>query len=130
MANLLRVHKTELEKGIWALSLHGSVDASNIEAVASAAGEVLEAGARHVLFDLEKTDYVSSAGFSAFLRIADQVAEKDGKIVFVSTPSRVREIFKILGLERALSFAPDAPAALTNLRSLPGESGQKSPSAS
>jgi anti-sigma B factor antagonist len=125
MANLLRVHKIELEKGVWALSLHGSVDASTTQAVVSAAGEVLEAGARHVLFDLEKAEYVSSAGFSAFLRISDQVAEKGGKIIFVSTPSRVREIFRILGLESELSFLPDAPAALTHLRSLQGEAGRK-----
>jgi anti-sigma B factor antagonist len=121
---LLRVHKTPVEKGVWALSLHGSVDASTIEEVVSAANEVLDAGARHVLLDLGNTDYVSSAGFSAFLRIADQAAEKDGKIVFLSTPSRVREVFKILGLENELSFAPDAQAALVLLRSLAVDDGR------
>ena len=119
MANLLKVHKAELDKGVWALSLRGSVDASNIEAVVTAAGEVLETGARHLLVDLENAEYVSSAGFSGFLRMVDQVAEKGGKIIFVSTPPKIWEIFKILGLERELSFAADAPAALTVLRSLP-----------
>ncbi len=127
--NLLRVHKVQLEKGVWALSLHGSVDASNIEAVMSSAGEVLDAGARHVLLDLGNADYVSSAGFSAFLRIADQVAEKGGKIIFLATPSRIREVFRILGLEAELSFAPDAPAALVHLRSLAGDDGEKPTSA-
>ena len=87
-------------------SLKGSLDASNLESFSTAARGAFEKG----------SGISSSTGFSSFLMVGDLAAPGGGgRIVFVATPVPIKAIFKVLGLEDALAFAADAPAALAFL---------------
>jgi anti-anti-sigma factor len=116
---LLGLEKAELSPGIWSLALRGSLDASNVATLEAAASEILAGGARNLLIILRKAEFVSSTGFSSLVKITDLAAANGGKVVFVASPSRIQAIFKVLGLERVLSFAPDENAALEFLSSRP-----------
>jgi anti-anti-sigma factor len=119
--NLLKLHTVEISDGVCAVSLKGSLDASNVESFEAAARGALEKGARNLLIDLVGAEYVSSTGFSSFLKIGDEAAARGGRIIFVGTPSPIRGIFKVLGLERALAFAADTAAAMAFLSTISGE---------
>jgi anti-anti-sigma factor len=113
--NLLVIDRADLGKGVWALGIRGSLDASNVNSFVEAAAALIGQGARHVLIELREAQYVSSTGFGSFLKVVDDAAERQGRVVFVGVPPSIKGIFKLLGLESALSFAPDRETALTFL---------------
>ena len=113
--NLLAIDRADLGKGVWALGIRGSLDASNVNSFAEAAAALIGQGARDVLIELREAQYVSSAGFGGFLKVVDDAAERRGRVVFVGVPPSIKGVFKLLGLETALAFAPDRQTALTYL---------------
>lgn len=115
LMDLITIEKVEVAPGVWSLTLRGSVDASNVAKLEGVATELLQSGARSLFIVLRKAEYVSSTGFSFFLKIADEAAARGGKVVFVGSPPSIKGIFKLLGLEGVLAFAADETAALALL---------------
>ena len=59
--------------------------------------KLVEEGARKIVCDMSKTEYISSAGLRVFLTIAKRLQKLDGKIVLCSLQSRVQKVFKMAG---------------------------------
>ena len=61
--------KSTTENGrvpVTVVHVSGSIDSSTYEVFQAKVNELIEDGARHILLDLGKTDFISSAGFRAF----------------------------------------------------------------
>ena len=61
----ISLSKHEGKVPVTVLEVHGDIDASNYTIVIEKAQEAYNEGARHLLLDLEKVPYVSSAGLMA-----------------------------------------------------------------
>ena len=110
--SLVTVDVGQISPFTWSLALKGSLDASNVETFTRAVADVLARGAKNVILDLGDAQYIASSGFGAFLKLVDETAARQGKVVFVAVPPSIKSIFKIFGLERTLSFADDRVSAL------------------
>ena len=97
---------------VTVLHIQGDIDASNYTSIIDKAQEVYNEGARHLLLDLEKVPYVSSAGLMALHTIArilsgQMTQSKDGgRPVFRSInptqDSSAREHIKLLNPQPAV----------------------------
>ena len=61
-------------------------------------------GSGKVLLDLEKLDFLSSAGLRALLRIAKQIRRSDGTLKLCNASGFVKEVIEISGFGKILEL--------------------------
>jgi anti-sigma B factor antagonist len=101
--------KKEENKDI--LRLIGEVDASNSILLDQSMQEILEQGATVLLIDGTELVYISSAGLGVFMSYLDDFSERGIRFAIFGLNEQVNEVFKILGLDRLITIAPDLSAA-------------------
>jgi anti-anti-sigma factor len=103
--------------------LKGSIDASNADQLEQAAADAYEAGARNMILDLSKVEYMSSAGLRALHSICDMLRatatnESDGAIdkglrdgtfksqhlKLVNPPAAVMQVLTMVGFDMFLEI--------------------------
>ncbi len=123
------------EKGrtpVTVLHLNGRLDASTHEQLRAQAEQVIKGGARHVLLDFSKVDYMSSAGIRVINHIFDQLRPhtaasnqaieqgvRDGtykspNLKLLSPNPRVLESLKMVGMDMFLEIHSDLKSAIAS----------------
>lgn len=93
--------ENKIENGILTIFLEGNVDSNNAEEVGKNIDEIRSGNVHETLvLDLEKLNYISSAGLRQILRLKKQ--ESDFKIINVS--SEVYEIFDMTGFAEMIDI--------------------------
>ncbi len=87
------------EGTVLILSPEGRLDAQSAPTLQNQIVERVEAGEHLILLDLEKLEYISSAGLRVILVAAKKLKELNGRIVVCSLSEGVREVFRISGFD-------------------------------
>ena len=87
------------------VSLEGHLDRLTSPELDSRMSDEYLAGFTKVVFDLEKLEYLSSAGLRVFLRIDNLMDEKDGMIITHANPV-IMDIFEICGFTEIMTIEP------------------------
>ena len=86
----------EIQRGtVLILEPRGRIDTSGAKPFSNRFAEVMSAGARNVLIDMQHTVYISSAGFHALLVAHRLVDDSQGKLVLCGVSSELRRLFEI-----------------------------------
>jgi anti-anti-sigma factor len=93
------------ENGIVMISIEGRLDADSSPQAEKVVKEALEGQATRVLFNLDKLEYLSSAGLRVLLSAAKEMRRRDGKIVLCSLNEFVKEIFEVSGFQSLIPIA-------------------------
>ena len=94
------------------LSLSGEVDVSNVQRVREAAGELLERGAKNLVFDLAKVEYMDSSGLGVLVGLLKKVKELGGTLAIAAAQEQVERLFVITGLKQIIPLSDDVEGAL------------------
>lgn len=94
------------------LALAGRLDGLASPSLEQRADAVFTAGARALVLDLAKLDYVSSAGLRVFLTAAKKFKSAGGRATFVALSPAVREVFELSGFLTVLDVRADVASAL------------------
>jgi anti-sigma B factor antagonist len=100
------------EKGVVVLHLGGYLDAHTFERLEEAIANLFNEGHYKLVVDLERVEYISSAGAGVFIGTLSEAHEHDGDIVLMNPTPNVREVFDLLGLTQVFQVVDDCPAAL------------------
>ncbi len=100
---------------ILILELAGRLDSKTSKDLESAVSAKLAAGETRFLLDLEKIDYVSSAGLRVLLMLAKKLMAKKGKAVLCSPSAAVQEVFAMVKLSQLLNLADSREQGLAEL---------------
>ena len=95
--NLIK-HDNEAE-----LKLSGYIDASNAQDVENILIDVASKF-DNVLLDMEKLDYVSSAGLRAFKRLFMELRRKGGTLSAKNINKSIMEVLEVTGFTRLFKF--------------------------
>ena len=79
------------------LEFKGKLDTQTSPDAQDQLTELIEKGERKILVNLEKLDYISSAGLRVLLVAAKQLKSDGGEIRICSLNNVVREVFEISG---------------------------------
>jgi len=73
----------------------------------------------HIIFDITKLNYVSSAGIGAFLIAVDYTKKNGGKVALVNTEqhNKVKEIFEHMSLDSIIEFHDSIDEAVKSFKS-------------
>jgi anti-sigma B factor antagonist len=65
---------------------------------------LISAGSYHLVMDLEKVDFLDSAGLDALVEMLKRVRAHNGYLVLVCTQERILKIFRITGLTKVFGI--------------------------
>jgi anti-sigma B factor antagonist len=113
---LLQTEEHQLEGGITVVALSGKLalgrESQRIENIVD---NLAKKGARKVILDLSKVDYIDSAGIGLLALASGKTKEAGGKLVVVSGSGRVMEMLKLTQMTAVLTVSAtvaEAQAAL------------------
>ncbi len=103
------------EGDVLVLSPEGRLDAQSAPGFQTQILESIAGGEIALLLDLEKLEYISSAGLRVILVAAKKLKDLNGKIVVCSLSDSVKEVFRISGFDSIVETKDDRTTALATL---------------
>ena len=104
-----------LSDGIGLIRAAGYINNEGGQAIADAAGELMERGCATLLIDLEGTRIINSIGVSILLEIMEKLLEENGRLAFSSLTPTISKTFEIMGLVQYATIYADVEAARADL---------------
>jgi anti-anti-sigma factor len=94
------------------LAFEGRLDTQTSPDAQQQLTRLIEEGATKILVNLEKVDYISSAGLRVLLVVAKQLKATDGELRICSLNEVVKEVFDISGFDLILPISASESEAL------------------
>jgi anti-anti-sigma factor len=83
--------------GIIAVAPAGRIDTTTAPVLEGHLNALLAGGARRVVVDFSRVDYISSAGLRVMLILARRMKESNGRLALCAFPEPVRQVFQLAG---------------------------------
>ena len=112
MASSLTIEARLENRETAVVSLVGEVDIANTQEVKNAALKLMSQGARHLVVDLSRTQYLDSAGLGMLVGLLKRVKERGGKMAVAGVKERVKYVIEITHLDLVLTLCEDVATAL------------------
>jgi len=105
---------TNLENGVSVVRLAGRFDAQTAGMVDEGLQKAIADGGGHLVLDMSKVEYISSAGLRVLLSTAKRLTSSAGELVLCGLQPYVLEVFDVAGFTSIFQIKPDAAAALNS----------------
>jgi anti-anti-sigma factor len=106
----LKVWVEEWE-GVPAVRAEGEIDLGTVDALRSAASEVVRTKPDRVIFDLRKVNYIDSSGLGILVATRKRVGTTPESVTIITDQPAVLQSLEITGLDRVLNVLRE-PAAV------------------
>ena len=116
----LEIHQEE-EGAVRVLALTGRLDTETAADLELTLQDLLGAGERHFLIELDRIGYVSSAGLRVLLGLAKQLDGGKGSLRLCGLSPAVRQVFDVAGFGKLFAIFPNRDAALGDVPKLQPE---------
>lgn len=87
----------------YVFALEGRLDTNTSPQLEEFAGQLYDRGINDIIVDMEKCEFVSSAGLRVIVAMQKR-ATVGGSLVFRSIVPEVREVFEMTGFDKILTF--------------------------
>ena len=98
---MLNMYKEEIDGGIK-MALEGRLDTTTAPVLEAELKTFID-GVKELIFDLEKLEYISSAGLRVLLS-AQKIMNKQGSMKLINVSKEVNEIFEVTGFSDILTI--------------------------
>ena len=103
------------ENGGTVVALVGRLDAVTTPEYERRVQELLAGDETRLVLDLERLDYISSAGLRGLLLTAKLLKARDGQVRFANVTGNVRSVFDMSGFANMFPIEESVAAALSAL---------------
>lgn len=97
------------------IELEGEVDVYTAPQLKQQMISLLESGARELVVDLTKVDYLDSTALGVLIGGLKRMRERDGNMVLVCPSPRIRRVFEITGLDKIFDIFNTAQDATESM---------------
>ena len=94
------------------MDLNGNLDTNTAPDVESQLSRLIDEGTNNILINLEKLEYISSAGLRVFLATGKRIKSVGGKFELCDLNETVQEVFDMSGFSTILNVYKDENEAL------------------
>jgi anti-sigma B factor antagonist len=106
----------KVEPDLTVVELTGHLNLGNeLMGVEAAVRRVIDEGARKLVFDVTRLDYIDSAGIGMLVACNGQIERVGGKMRVAGALGTVAKAFEIVHMDRITSLDADLASALGNL---------------
>ena len=103
---------------VTVLKLNGRLmDKSEASALLNEVEELVSDGARNLLIDLSKLDYMNSSGLNVLVSILTKARNEGGEVVIANVSAKMNELFIITKLNTVFTVVEDMESGLAQLTS-------------
>lgn len=106
----LGLEDTEVN-GKTVLSVRGEVDVYTAPRLRERLVELVAAGSRQVVVDLQAVDFLDSTGLGVLVGGLKRLRSHEGDLSLICTQSRILKVFEITGLTKVFTIYPDIDSA-------------------
>ena len=99
---------------IKVLALEGDLNAANSREVETRLNQMIMGGNKKLVVNLDKLNYISSAGLRVFLSANKLMKKKEGKLVLCGLNNTVKEVFEISGFHMIFAIFSTEEEALSD----------------
>ena len=99
-------------EGTAVVALEGEVDLYTSPQLREKVIELVDAGCRHVIVDLEKVEFIDSTGLGVLVACLNRLRGNGGDLSLVCTVPRILKVFEITGLLKVFAISDSQAAAL------------------
>jgi anti-sigma B factor antagonist len=106
--------RTEVsEVGGWTVvAVHGEIDVATSPTLRERLIDLVSNGATRMVLDLEAVDFVDSTGLGTIVSVLKRARTHGGDLRLVCTEARIRRLFEITGLDKAVPLHASLEDAL------------------
>lgn len=101
---------------IAVMRVEGFIDSDTSRNVSKILEEIITKGNNKIVFNLEKTEYISSAGWGIFMGEVRSVREKGGDLKLAGMIPEVEEVYKMLEFFTVLTAYESTEAAIQEFK--------------
>ena len=113
---IVEVNTRIIEPDIIVCEIQGRLSLGNtLMSLENMIRKTIENGAKKLIFDLTKLDFIDSAGIGLLLSSSGLIEQKGGRVLIAGAHGNVAHTLEIVHLERIVSFYPDVDSAALNL---------------
>ncbi len=92
----LKVNTTKKRPGVHQVAPIGAIDGNSYQVFDDSVASVLHQKPDVIIFDMEFTDYINSAGIRVLLKTKKALSAYGGKQVFIHMQPQIKKVFDIL----------------------------------
>ncbi len=107
----ITISRDLLNDNVGLIAATGYINNEGGQAIADAATELMDQGAKTLLIDLDGTRIINSIGVSILLEILEKLMDEKGKLAFCNLTPTIAKTFEIMGLVQYAAVYPDRVAA-------------------
>jgi anti-sigma B factor antagonist len=108
----LRTEVSEVE-GWTVVAVHGEIDVATSPTLRERLIDLVSNGATRMVLDLEAVDFVDSTGLGTIVSVLKRARTHGGDLRLVCTEARIRRLFEITGLDKAVPLHASLEDALS-----------------
>jgi anti-sigma B factor antagonist len=106
----------QVEPDVTVVELTGHLNLGNeLMTLEGTVKRLIEDGARKLVFDVTKLEYIDSAGIGMLVACNGQMDRAGGKMRVAGAQATVAKAFEVVHMDRIMSLDTDVDAALRNL---------------
>lgn len=98
--------------GWTVVAVYGELDVATAPSLREKLIGLVGDGASHLVLDLEGVDFLDSTGLGVIVSALKRVRTHGGDLRLVCTQARIRRLFEITGLDKAVPLLPSLDAAV------------------
>ena len=103
---------TRLENNVTVVAASGRLDAVTTPAFEEHIRALVAGGVSSFVLDLERLQYISSAGLRGILTMAQLVKEKQGRVILAGVTGNVRSVFDMCRISELFRLEDSVEAAV------------------
>lgn len=92
----LKVNIEKRQGEVYVFSISGSIDSDTYRLVEDKVNPIFNAGAKVIIFDLDKVEYVSSMGLNMMFGVQRNMEKTGGTFLMINVQPQVRKVFEIV----------------------------------
>ena len=108
----LRTEVSEV-KAWTVVTVHGEIDVATSPTLRERLIDLVNEGATRLVLDLEAVDFLDSTGLGTIVSLLKRVRTHGGDLRLVCTEARIRRLFEITGLDKAVPLHPSLDDAIS-----------------
>lgn len=92
----LKVNVEKKQGEVYVFLVSGSIDSDSYKVLEDRVNPILNAGAKVIIFDLDKVEYVSSMGLNTIFKVQRGMEKTGGTFLMANVQPQVKKVFEIV----------------------------------
>ena len=108
--------RPDANERVAVIAVSGRLDGKRCGDLERELKQLLDRGRKHIALNLEKLEYISSAGLRVLLSAAKTLSQTEGTIKLAHLQPQVKDVFDLTGLTDLFEISPDIEQCLQSFQ--------------